>query len=83
MVFGEGRADPCYREMLEEMSGPDVEGWNEDSYVEAKKCFLVEGIYETTCMCVWTLVGVNSKPQMCSGMPNKMSFRFKKIAQTR
>lgn len=52
VVFGEGRADPCYREMLEEMSGPDVEGWNEDSYVEVQKCFLVEGIYETTCMCV-------------------------------
>lgn len=53
VVFGEGRAGPLSLERGSKvMSGPDVEGWNEDSYVEAKKCFLVEGIYETTCMCV-------------------------------
>lgn len=49
VVFGEGRADPL---SLQRGSEVRWKRWNEESCVEAQKCFLVEGIYETTCMCV-------------------------------
>lgn len=77
----ESRCTQLTESGMEETSGlvSDMEGWPEESCVEAQNCFVVEGIYETTCMCIWTLVDVNSKPQMCSGMPNKMSFKFKKL----
>lgn len=58
-VFGEGRADPFSLQRRSKVVRKrcqvlvsDMEGWNEESSVEAQKCFVVEGSYETTCMCV-------------------------------
>lgn len=56
VLFGEGRADALHRSKVGrkrcQALVSDMEGWNEESCLEAQKCFVVEGSYETTCMSV-------------------------------